>query len=213
MIHGLRIERVRVAVSQRVDVIAARDEQRDALDRRLVQWLEQVGTLTFPVPNGLIAVDALLAWLDVLVPQCVLLSGGNDIGDSPERDSTELALLRYADEKNLPVLGICRGMQMLAHHAGAALVPISGHSCTVHAILPEVEDRLPAKVDSFHDWALATCPHEYRVLARAPDGSIEAIRHLSRNWEGWMWHPEREQVFDESLVARARRLFHGSQHR
>ena len=42
-----------------------------------------------------------------------------------------------------------------------------------------------------------SCPNDYHVLARSEDGEIEAIHHDKYPWEGWMWHPEREENFDE----------------
>ena len=110
-----------IAISQRVDRVPARAESRDALDQRLTGWVRALGALSLPVPNAL--GDDLAGWLAALAPTAVLLSGGNDIGDSPERDRTETALLRHAEETGLPVLGLCRGMQMMAHYAGDTLVP------------------------------------------------------------------------------------------
>lgn len=155
--------------------------------------------------------DDLPHWLDAVRPTALLLSGGNDIGDSPERDRTETALLRHAGLAGLPVLGICRGMQMMAHHAGGALVPLTGHASSRHALLGDLvaSGALPAEVNSFHNWGLAAGPLDYAVLATAPDGSIEAMRHRTLRWEGWMWHPERESPFGASELARARQLLTG----
>lgn len=196
-----------IAISQRVDRVPARAESRDALDQRLTGWAAALGALAVPVPNTL--GDDLAGWLAALAPTAVLLSGGNDIGDSPERDRTETALLRHAEENGLPVLGICRGMQMMARHAGGTLVSLTGHAATRHALLGELvaPGGLPAKVNSFHNWGLAACPRDYAVLATAPDGTIEAMRHRALRWEGWMWHPEREAPFASEDIARAKSLF------
>lgn len=198
-----------IAISQRVDRVPARAESRDALDQRLTGWVTALGGLPLPVPNTL--GDDLAHWLAVLRPAAILLSGGNDIGDSPERDRTEAALLQHAERTGLPVLGICRGMQMLAIHAGGTLVPVNGHAGTRHALQgDEVAcGMLPAEVNSFHNWGLAVCPPDYVALANAPDGSIEAMRHSGLRWEGWMWHAEREEQFCEIELARARKLLIG----
>lgn len=198
-----------IAVSQRVDRVPARAETRDALDQRLALWLTTLGGLPVPVPNAV--GDRLDEWLDALRPAAVVLSGGNDLGDSPERDFTETRLINHAIRAGLPLLGICRGMQMLAHHAGTALAKVTGHAGTRHALSGALasEGKLPGEVNSFHNWALTDCPHGYEVLARAPDGCIEALRHCGHRWEGWMWHPERETPFGEQELVRARNLLIG----
>ena len=50
-----------------------------------------------------------------------VLTGGDDIGITPERDATEKALLYHAIDRELPVLGVCRGMQILQHNFDGAL--------------------------------------------------------------------------------------------
>lgn len=195
-----------IVVSQRVDFIKDRGENRDALDQRLTRWLASLGGLPIPAPNNLGSSFEL--WLERLKPQGIVLSGGNDLGESPERDATEKILIDYAIYAELPLLGICRGMQMLAHHAGEVLTKIDGHVSIRHSLMKNDSETLPlpAEVNSFHTWAVLRCPKNYSVLATAPDKSIEAIRHIERPWEGWMWHPEREHTFLESDLTRARNL-------
>ncbi|QEL64409.1 putative glutamine amidotransferase [Oryzomicrobium terrae] len=188
-----------VAVSQRCDHYPERQEIRDALDRRLVQFIEAIGGLGIPVPNY---PEALPAWLAHLRPDAIVLSGGNDLGAVPDRDHTEQGLLKYAQEHSLPLLGICRGMQMMATNAGAPLIKVAGHVAHHHPIRGEITQI----VNSYHAWGLATAPDTYRILARAPDGTIEAIGHLDLPWEGWMWHPERQAPFAPDDLARATKL-------
>jgi putative glutamine amidotransferase len=187
-----------VAVSQRVDRVPDRNETRDALDQALVQWLAAADCMAVPVPNTLSIGGGevtLAGWLDAIRPSMIVLSGGNDIGAFPQRDATETCLLDWAARGRKPVLGICRGMQMMGIYDGGVLVPVTGHVRVYH----DLGDRgsppgWPCRINSYHDFALAESPPSYNVLARATDGMIEAMRHVDLPWEGWMWHPERDPV-------------------
>lgn len=192
-----------VAVSQRVDHYPDRHETRDALDRNMVIWLRAAGYLPYPVPNALFSESEITVWLDRLQPCSLVLSGGNDVGGNRGRDFTEEMMMTYAERRNLPLLGICRGMQMMAHWAGGSLHPVQSHIKTRHRLVGE----MAGDVNSYHGFSLATCPEEFDVLARSEDGEIEAIRHQSLPWEGWMWHPEREAEFASKDIQRLKALF------
>jgi N5-(cytidine 5'-diphosphoramidyl)-L-glutamine hydrolase len=197
-----------VAVSQRVDVYPEHNERRDALDQRLSLWVAEAGYVPMPVPNLISTAQGedwqrLQAWLQAIRPEAVLLSGGNDIGHAPERDATERRLLAYAKDRELPVLGICRGMQMMGVWAGVALKSVEGHVRTRHILRGDFVQE----VNSFHSHGLAECPQGFEVIARAEDGEIEAIRNTELYWEGWMWHPEREWPVQMADIQRLHRLF------
>lgn len=198
-----------IGVSQRVDVCRERGEVRDAVDQSLIRFLSEVGFLPVPVPNTLCNTekmnsrDALNSWLSELSPRGFVLSGGNDIGQHASRDETERSILTYARNNRLPVLGICRGMQMMAAHAGTALCTVEGHVRVRHKLSGAMEHE----VNSYHNFALSECPQGFAVLARSEDGTIEAMRHQQLPWEGWMWHPEREAVFSAADKERLRMIF------
>lgn len=195
-----------VVVSQRVDHHISRNETRDALDQRVTVFLREVGVIPILVPNSLGAL--LEQWLDVVNPDGVLLTGGNDIGVEIERDETEEQLVIHAERNNLPLLGICRGMQFLSHRQGAVLEKVKGHVATRVKLEFNEGQQFPLEVNSYHNLALATCPDGFQVTACSADGVIKAVHHLARGWEGWMWHPEREDVFNPIDIARAKEIFH-----
>lgn len=181
-------------------------------------WLTQAGFLPVCIPNMLpVKVKSgndwdyslLDSWLDAIKPSALVLSGGNDIGEYPERDNTEKYLLDWARTHNIPLLAICRGMQLMTHWAGSELKPVKGHVRTRHQLLQKIDDgiSLPNSVNSYHNWALSTCPDSFEIMALAEDGEIEAIRHIQLPWEGWMWHPEREKSFNTFEIMRIKRLF------
>jgi gamma-glutamyl-gamma-aminobutyrate hydrolase PuuD len=185
------------------------------LDQRLVLWLVHAGFLPVAVPNtlsdtGHSSEQTLESWLQAIQPGALILSGGNDIGEYPARDATERYLLSWAEAKQMPVLGICRGLQMMAVWAGVDLVKKEGHVGTRHQLeVASWKDEWPANVNSYHNWVLSSCPEGFEVAALAEDSSIEAVKHATLPWEGWMWHPEREAPFSSQDTKRLKRLFSG----
>lgn len=212
---------LKVAVTQRIESVESHGEIRDSMDQKLSQWLIQAGFLPFPVPNILAVVNAddtnqvaeqsrLRNWLEIIQPDAILLSGGNDIGECPERDATEYFLLSCARDKKIPVLGICRGLQFMAVWSGGRLFQVENHIRTRHQLIIDKPDvDLPCDVNSFHQWGLVDCPPDFQVIAHAEDGVIEAIRHKQLPWEGWMWHPERESPFTNQDSERLKALLNG----
>ena len=190
-----------VAVSQRVDVFNDRSETRDGLDNRLITLMSECGYLPFPIPNVLNL--NIVEWLISLKPSALVLSGGGNIGENRKRDGTEINLLKYAQREKIPVLGICRGMQMMANFSGVTLKSVDGHVKVRH----EITGVISGEVNSYHSYSLDTCPPDYDELARSNDGEIEAIRHKKLQWEGWMWHPERENEFALRDMTRIKNLF------
>lgn len=198
---------MRVAITQRVEVVASYGERRDCLDQAWTGLLAQAGCDLLPVPNSLPNVRQWLAKQNI---EALLLTGGNDLSHlpdasnpAPERDATEQQLLQWAAEHRLPVLGVCRGMQMLNHYLAGDLSPVSNHIAIQHAITAvEGEELCSAftSVNSFHSWGIKPkdLSPSLRALAVADDGTIEALRHTELPWVGIMWHPERDNGLEKS---------------
>ena len=154
----------------------------------------------------------------------LILSGGGDInplwaGEEPvprlhsinqERDLPELLITRLAYNRQIPMLGICRGIQTLATALGGKVAQDIGDVSVKHAqdadrsepthsvsvepgsYLSHIynkEERL--YVNSFHHQAVGDTGDRFRVTATAPDGTIEAMESTEfKSIMGVQWHPE-----------------------
>ena len=153
----------------------------------------------------------------------LILSGGGDFnplwtGEEPstklgginkERDLPELLITRLAYNRQIPMLGICRGIQTLAIALGGAVDQDISDKATVkhsqnadrseptHAVVIEPDSTLakiyqqPLFVNSFHHQAVKSPGDKFRVVAKAADGIIEAIESTEfKSILGVQWHPE-----------------------
>ena len=150
----------------------------------------------------------------------VLLCGGEDVeprryGETPHanlgkvnlrRDAWEFTLLDEATRRRKPLLGICRGCQVLNVHFGGTLwqdVPTELDGAPVHRLTGEHPVALEAgsrlatllgttetSVNSRHHQAAKACAAGFKVAARSPDGVVEAIEGASYPALGVQFHPE-----------------------
>ncbi len=144
----------------------------------------------------------------------------------PERDSAELALLEGALARDLPVLAVCRGSQVLNVALGGDLVQHlpevvghEGHKHTPGVFADHDVDVLPgtklhevigehAPVKSHHHQGYGRLGDGLREAARADDGTVEAIEDPARRFAlGVLWHPEEgeDAALFQALVAEAKR--------
>jgi putative glutamine amidotransferase len=144
----------------------------------------------------------------------------------PERDATDFAILDLVEDKNLPLLGVCFGVQSLNVHRGGSLVqdiPSVVSEPAVHSggdgnpparhLVRLNEDSLIGRlagssqldVNSYHHQSIEKPGRNLRAVAFAPDGVIEAIEDTSGRFiVGVQWHPERgwrEDPFSQSLFS------------
>ncbi len=127
----------------------------------------------------------------------------------PGRDEAELAILDEAFARRLPMLAICRGMQLLNVYQGGTLRPALAHPadhkleeterhrivCEPHAALPMLVGEHAGLVNSTHQQAVDRLGHGLQIAAKHVDGTIESIewtRPMRRPWlAAVQWHPER----------------------
>lgn len=163
------------------------------------------------------------------LPLCdgIILSGGEDVDPQfygqdphihlgptlPDRDLVEIEIVKYAIRHNIPILAICRGVQILNVALGGALIqdipsqmkePIK-HSQTeerrrdTHWVTISTDSKLfqilganRIRVNSLHHQALDKVSNDLRVVAMSSDGIVEAVEyiHSSTFTVGVQWHPE-----------------------
>jgi putative glutamine amidotransferase len=198
------------------------------LETALVPWMyvqavERAGGRALLVPPSEEALDETLDVLDGLV-----FSGGNDvdpasyghephpetIGTRPERDRGELALLEGALARDMPVLAVCRGSQILNVARGGDLVQhlpdVLGderhkHTPGVfadHDVRVEPSSKLGelvgerAPVKSHHHQGYGRIGEGLREVAWADDGTVEALEDPEKRFAlGVLWHPEAAEDF------------------
>ena len=171
-----------------------------------------------PVADTDVIIDT-LEKIDALI-----LSGGGDFdpryaGEEPdpklgevntERDLPELFITRLAYNRQIPILGICRGIQTLAmaldgkvkqditdvatiNHSQSEDRSVATHQVNIEkdSILYQLYEKAQISVNSFHHQAVCDCGERFRVTATSEDGIIEAME--SREYKsilGVQWHPE-----------------------
>jgi len=197
-----------VAVTQSVDLLerpTGPRERRDTLDQAWTRFLAAADCVAVPLPNHRATAMQLMRDLPI---DAILFTGGNDFADqggfAPERDEVEAELLGLARSWRMPVIGVCRGMQVIQRAFQVPLVPVDGHVAQSQTI--EIDGR-KASVNSFHRFGAHTSHPALEVWARAGDGVVKAIRHRSEPLVGIMWHPERNPPCDPRDLTLFRRTF------
>ncbi len=204
----------RIAITQRVDIIESYGERRDAIDQHWTDFLLSCGLFPVFMPNHEPFVRSLLSTDKI---DGFLLTGGNSLikygGNAPERDNMERTLLEYAIQRQLPVLGVCRGMQVIQDYFGVELTRISGHAATRHTLKASSTGRYfewlngLESVNAYHNFGAYHSVTELPVAARAIDDVVMAVEHTHYPVFGQMWHSERETHFVENEMEIFRNLY------
>ena len=148
--------------------------------------------------------------LDVV--DALVLTGGDDLGADRLRDAEELALIGAAARARVPLLAICRGMQLLAVAAGGDLVQDLGDRHLKHGVGHGVRTEAGSRVatllgpapwvTSLHHQAVERPGAWWRVTAWAEDGTAEAMEWVGEEpWDALavQWHPEMADETGPSL--------------
>lgn len=206
-------------------VTSARAPRRDAIRVEYAAFVQALGLIPVLMPTNIVDLGA---YWDALHIAGLLLTGGGDIDPArygqpnthsedivPARDAAEWALLDLALARGVPVLGICRGFQLLNVYFGGPLIqdlpsalgtPIDH---TTEGATHPVQIVDPRLVRALGTAQILTNTHHHQGITRAElapalqvfalspaDGVIEGILHPTRPVLGVQWHPERADCPD-----------------
>lgn len=209
----------------------------NATPQRIVNAVTDAGGLPMVLPLS----DSENAEMYVNKVDAIILTGGSDVNPllfgeepslkiqniEPHRDEFELEIIKAAREQNKPILGICRGMQLLnvafggtiyqdlSYYDGLELkhVQVSPYDDKTHSVKFEASSFLSNifgtdnAINSLHHQSIKDLAEIFRPVGWAPDGVIEAIENNDDGSKivGVQWHPEElitidsqsQELFDE----------------
>jgi len=207
----------KIAITQRLIENQTYQETREALDVNYAKLVSMAGFLPIALPYEI----SFIEYFKELDISGILLTSGNDLNNvnpsflSKQRDEYESQLISYAISNNIPVFGICRGLQIIAKYFGATF-KMASQQVNIRHNLEVAQDSLYSMqlnsigtVNSFHNFAVDDLGDELRVSAIS-DNIIKAIEHKEYRIFAQMWHSERESIFNKQEVQLIKDFFKGT---
>jgi len=196
----------KIGITLRVVKAPNYDETRDALSHDWVPFLEQIQCIPIFIPNNLTDVNSFLKDENF---DGFILSGGDNKGDSPLRDNTENAIIKFGIQNKIPIFGVCRGMQILNEYFEGNIEKNESDSHVRKSHLLEINENYSKiletsiSVNSFHNNIIREKDLGKELESFAitkDDNTIEGFSHKNLPILGVMWHPEREDKEHDKLL-------------
>jgi N5-(cytidine 5'-diphosphoramidyl)-L-glutamine hydrolase len=185
-----------IGISLRITNAKKYVEKRDSLSHDWPILLEQLGFSPLLIPNTLLDIPTFLNEMNVTG---LILSGGDNMGDDPLRDKIEKTIIHFAISNNIPLIGICRGMQVINSFFGGKIHNLENsiHVNVHHGVNLKnnflINDK-NIKVNSFHHNVVDQINLGKNLSPFAVseiDNTVEGFFHNELQIFGVMWHPER----------------------
>lgn len=199
----------KILVTQRIIENHTYPETRECYDLKWIDFFKVIEYLPIIISSKA-KMENYFNELDI---NGILLTGGNDLFSvsndnklSKLRDNFELNLIEYAIKNNKPIVGICRGMQIVGEFFGIKLKKVENHVIKSHEIIPNKnslffhELKNIKDVNSFHNYSIEKVPSGFTLSASSTDGNIEAIENNTLNIFCQMWHIERDLIFSKENI-------------
>ncbi len=203
---------MRIGITMRKAENPEYSEVRDSLSRDWSVYLANLfpDAVVVPLLNQPQQVTSVIEKLDI---DRIVLSNGSSWGDDELRDQTEQNITQYCLERDIPILGVCRGFQVLNVALGGALekdislATGEGHINVTHKVClcGENIERKEVMTNSYHQQGLLQegVSSDVYVFASTEGGVVEGFYHKEKPVMAVQWHPERKNPgadFDRWLI-------------
>jgi gamma-glutamyl-gamma-aminobutyrate hydrolase PuuD len=193
----------KIAITQRLISNDNYYEVREALDTRWAKLFEELDFIPIVLPIDI----NFKKYFKHFQIDGIFLTGGNDLNSlntndlSRLRDIFELNLISYGIENEIPIFGVCRGMQIVAKYFESTFKKVKNHVAVNHKLIVSQNSKYRDNllkldiVNSYHNFAIDKIGNNLIISAFSDDKSIEAIEHTKTKVFGQMWHSERQQPY------------------
>ena len=200
------MEPKKIGITLRVETIKKYNEKRDAISQDWINILKELDFLPVLIPNSL---NDVYGFLKAMKLDGLILSGGDNIGDDLERDKTEESIIKFAIKNDVPIIGICRGMQVINNFFNGSVLKTNslnhvGKRHSIKIIDKKFEEIFfnHMDVNSYHENIIneKIIGENLQIFAiDERDNTIEGFYHKDFTIYGIMWHPERENSYKNGL--------------
>ncbi|NOH70737.1 hypothetical protein F0225_05170 [Vibrio pectenicida] len=198
-----------IAITQRLILHDDYEEMRETLDINYAKLIKESGFLPVIIPYEVDFIEYVIS----IGIDGVLFTGGNDLficnGSklSKKRDDFEKEILKYCIDNGIPIMGVCRGMQLIASYFGSSFKRIDSHVNVRNKLCVNNQSRYYSylkefdNVNSYHNFSISKLADDFLISAKSDDNIIKAIEHNEYKIFGQMWHSEREVPFNSNDIS------------
>lgn len=204
-----------IAITQNLMEYNSYKEVRESLDINYIKLIKDLGF----IPLILSSTINIEEYFSLFKIDGLILSGGNDLSCcndntcSNQRDIFEKKLIDYCIKYDIPILGVCRGMQIIADYFGSTFEKIDNQVAIKHSLKIESDSKyfnelnLLKEVNSFHNYSIKNLSKNLSISAKSDCNLIKAIEHTKYKIFAHMWHPERNSPFNKNELNLIKNFF------